>query len=117
VRTSLCGSPAASNPTSSVLPYKNSSYATGGIRRFSGSESNYGRYVYGAPLKFGYCWVNCKLNDSVSSIKNRGNHMNTAHYRHKNYVGYEFRLKRGYQIDLYGLPSNNALSSHKWVWW
>lgn len=101
-----------------VCLYKNSSYATGGIKRYSGSEYDYSRYApNGYKLHFNYCYLNCNLNDSVSSVKNRGNSYNTAHYKNWNYDGYKFRLWRGNNKDLYGHSANNELSSHKWVSW
>lgn len=95
-----------------VCLYKNSSYATGGIERRTGSDRHYSIFD-----KFDHCWWYCLINDSISSIKNRGNSMNTAHYKHKDYGGYEFRLYRNTQKDLWGDPANDELSSHQWVWW
>ena len=92
-----------------VCLYKNSNYATGGIARYTGNDSNYSNNT------FDYCYWNCGLNDSVSSIKNRGNSMNTRHYKHSVTTVPYFTLYRTNEIDLYGHSLNNELSRHKWV--
>ncbi len=55
------------------------------------------------------------LNDSISSITNRGNYCDTFHYRHSGYNGFERIVLRGAQVsDLAGSDHNDALSSHRW---
>ena len=93
-----------------VCLYKNSSYATGGKAEYSGYDSNYSGNT------FDWCYLNCDLNDAISSIKNRGNYYNTRHYVNASYGGNYFTLSRGNSIDLYGSSTfNDELSSHKWV--
>lgn len=93
-----------------VCLYKNSSYATGGIERYAGSD----RY-YSTSDTFDHCWYSCRINDAVSSIKNRGNRMSTMHYEHSRYRGDRLFILRNAQIDLWGHWANNELSSHRWV--
>ena len=92
-----------------VCLYKNSSYATGGIIRYSGSDKSYVDNV------FSHCWVWCFVNDNVSSIKNRGNFMDTRHYLHIDWGGDWILVEKGDEIDLWGHWANDELSSHKWV--
>ncbi|VAW08895.1 hypothetical protein MNBD_ACTINO02-1977 [hydrothermal vent metagenome] len=99
-----------------VCLYKNSSYSTGGIYRYGGSDPDYGNGFWLPDTQYLHCWVNCDLNDSVSSIKNRGNFMNTKHYKDKDYEGDFWYIGRNKEFDFWGNSLNNELSSHKWVW-
>jgi hypothetical protein len=74
-----------------------------------GHEIDYSVKTYGS-------WCNESdndLNDSVSSIINNGNSMNTRHYTGANYTGYYKTLPRGQYWSL--VWRNDQLSSHRWV--
>lgn len=105
--------PASAHPctgtTGYVCLYKNSSYASGGVSYFTGGISDYGSTNYTA-----HCSFNCKLNDSISSIQNRGSSWNTRHYEHAAWSGSSLNVLNGGQLDLYGIGLNDDLSSHKW---
>lgn len=92
-----------------VCLYKNSSFATGGKAEYSGNDSNYSNNT------FDWCYLNCGLNDAISSIRNRGNSYDTRHYVDSGYTGSFLTVARGYSWDLYGLSWNDELSSHKWI--
>lgn len=94
--------------------YKNSGYSTGGIARYSGSDRDYSNGFL-PDNRYGSCWWNCSIQDSISSIKNRGNYSNTRHYKHEEYSGSSKYVARGTDFDFDGHFLNDRLSSDKWV--
>lgn len=95
-----------------------SSCSSGDICLYSGSnytvplaatpstDSRYGDDVYPN--------TSTTLNDTVSSLDNKGNTHNTIHYFNKDFSGSSFCLKRGYIVGSLG-SHNNQYSSHLWT--
>ncbi len=97
-----------------VCLYKNSGYSTGGIARYSGNDRDYSNGIL-RDNTYSNCYWNCSIQDSISSIKNRGNYSNTRHYKDEEYSGSSKYIARGTDFDFAGHSLNNELSSHQWV--
>lgn len=87
--------------------FKNSSYATGG--KFE-MDSYSDLYNYSGN-NYSYCYWNCGLNDSVSSVRNYTNYQ-MDFYKHSGYVTWVDTVAGTISEDWQGRTWNNAVSSH-----
>jgi hypothetical protein len=98
----LCGS------TGYHCVYKNNDGADGGVKSFSGNDSDYSDNNYSR------CYVNCWVNDSVSSMWNRESYT-VRSYVNSGYGGSAIDVSAGHARYSLCCGYNDALSSHRGI--